>query len=90
MIFGTIESQQVLLHFFYSGTDLDIQNKSGNTALHLSAYRGNIDIVKLLVQHGANVFLRNEKGRCAADEAEVGSHRITAHFLHRKMQGILR
>lgn len=75
--------------FFISGAELDTQNKTGNTALHLSAYRGHAEIVKLLVQSGADVFLRNEKGRCASEEAEVGNHSLTAQFLYKKMKGIL-
>ena len=70
-----------------SGAHLDIKNKTANTALHLAAYRGNIDIVKLLVQRGANVFLRNDKGRCASEEAETGNHTLTAQFLYKKMKG---
>lgn len=75
--------------FFISGAELDTQNKTGNTALHLSAYRGHTEIVKLLVQSGADVFLRNEKGRCASEEAEVGNHSLTAQFLYKKMKGML-
>lgn len=73
-----------------SGAYLDIRNKTANTALHLAAYRGNIDIVKLLVQRGANVFLRNDKGRCASEEAETGNHTLTAQFLYKKMKGTKR
>lgn len=75
--------------FFISGAELNTQNKTGNTALHLSAYRGHTEIVKLLVQSGADVFLRNEKGRCASEEAEVGNHSLTAQFLYKKMKGML-
>lgn len=76
-------------YFFISGAELNTQNKTGNTALHLSAYRGHTEIVKLLVQSGADVFLRNEKGRCASEEAEVGNHSLTAQFLYKKMKGML-
>ena len=34
----------------------------GNTSLHLSAYEGHIDLVALLLKHGASINLQNKVG----------------------------
>jgi ankyrin repeat protein len=37
-------------------------SKKSLTAIHLAAYRGNIEIIKLLIKNGANIQAKNEKG----------------------------
>jgi ankyrin repeat protein len=34
----------------------------GYTALHFASYRGHIDLIKLLIEHGANHEIQNNKG----------------------------
>ena len=47
----------------YSTKSLDQQNKGLNTALHLAARIGDLKMLRLLLDHGANVTLRNEGGQ---------------------------
>jgi ankyrin repeat protein len=42
---------------------------SGNTPLHQAALRGNLEIAKALVRHGADVDVRNKDGRTTWEEA---------------------
>ena len=45
-----------------AGTDVMQRSKDGETALHVSAVRGNIETVRLLLQAGAEVDARTPKG----------------------------
>lgn len=41
------------------------QNAQGNTALHMAAKAGNMEVATALCQHGANVMARNKNNRTA-------------------------
>ena len=47
--------------------DLNIPFGSGNTALHLATFLGSKDVVKLLIQRGADKNIKNAKGFTAVD-----------------------
>lgn len=51
---------------------VNVQNSSGNTALHWAALNGNLECVELLVQAGADPSIRNSAGKDAVFEAERG------------------
>ncbi len=59
----------------------DIQN--GNTALHCAAQYGNLGIVKLLVEAGADVRAKNQKGKTALDVAKQYKHTAIAVYLQK-------
>ena len=42
--------------------DIDEADEYGCSALHLAVQIQNLDLVKVLVNHGANVHLKNQKG----------------------------
>lgn len=44
------------------GTPIDIQNPNGHTALHLAASLSRYDVVKLLIEKGANPNIKDNKG----------------------------
>jgi len=47
----------------YSGINLDIQNKFGETPLHLcSGQTGNLEFARILVLKGANFLIKNALG----------------------------
>jgi uncharacterized protein len=46
------------------------QNSAGNTPLHWACLNNHVDTVKLLVQEGADMFVKNGIGRDAVWEAE--------------------
>ena len=50
--------------------DVDVQDVDGNTALHLAAAAGNLEIVSMLCESGARVDLMNNKSLTAADLAK--------------------
>ena len=45
-----------------AGADPDAADERGNRALHVSCYRGHVDMVRLLLQHGADLELVNGDG----------------------------
>ena len=47
--------------------DLNIQDKAGNTALHLASHLGRADIVQVLLDHGADPAIKNADGETAED-----------------------
>jgi uncharacterized protein len=50
---------------------LDRKNNSGNTALHWAALNGHLEVVKALVEAGADPGVMNAAGRDAIVEAEM-------------------
>ena len=45
-----------------AGEDVNAQNAQGNSALHYAVATDNADMVRLLLNNGANLYLENEKG----------------------------
>lgn len=52
------------------GVDVNATNEYGQTCLHVAAWRGHTDIVKLLLHFGANPFIMANGGISAEDSAE--------------------
>ncbi len=50
-----------------NNTNINIKNEKGNTALHIAAGNGYIDIVEKLLIHGANKNIKNNNGLTAYD-----------------------
>lgn len=47
----------------YASSELiNSQNKYGETALHIAAYKGYVEIIELLIKFNANIFLKNKTG----------------------------
>lgn len=60
---------------------LNLQNESGNTALHWAALNGHLQAVKILIAAGANSFVRNKAGHDAIYEAEINSKEDVVEWL---------
>lgn len=60
---------------------LNLQNRSGNTALHWAALNGHLEAVKILVASGANSSVRNKAGFDAVYEAEINSKEDVVEWL---------
>ena len=75
---GNKEKVKVLLD---RKAKLEIKNKMGDTALHLAAGRGSEEIVKLLLENGADANSMNKKKRTAFEEAELSKKTKVARYL---------
>ena len=42
--------------------DINLRNSCGKTALYLAVLRNHLNVVKVLVEHGANVGIKEENG----------------------------
>ncbi|HJD60192.1 MAG TPA: ankyrin repeat domain-containing protein, partial [Rickettsia endosymbiont of Omalisus fontisbellaquei] len=61
--------------------DLNRQNEDGNTALHKAVVKGDIQLVKSLLDCGINETIRNKQGKKAIDLAEEKQERIGIYQL---------
>ena len=52
-----------------SGSDPDVKNRAGSTALHLAVGKRNLPLVELLLKHGADTELRDKRGNTALNVA---------------------
>jgi uncharacterized protein len=57
-----------------AGADVRATQQDGVTPLHEAAHIGRVDLVQLLLEHGADPAARDGKGRTAADFAREGGH----------------
>ena len=57
--FGHAKLVQVFLD---RGADVDAQSGSHNTSLCLAARDGHLEVARLLLLHGANVYVRGDDG----------------------------
>lgn len=75
------ETVQLLLD---RGANIDITDKAEHfTALMWAAAEGNLDVVKVLVNHGANPSMKDVDGDSAASFARKNGHNKVADFLDR-------
>ena len=61
--------------------DVDYLDKAGKSPLHLAARRGNVATVSTLLNHGAQIGLKNEMGLKAYDHAYLMDKNDCAEFL---------
>ncbi len=72
---------------------IDAQAPNGNTPLMMAAYFGTPEAVKLLIQAGADLNLRNQNGMTALDLAQRANHTNSAELIVaglRRAQGVPR
>ena len=67
--------------------NVDVFDGDGQTPLHRSALGGNLELVKLLVQFGADVRLANRDGWNALHIAAYGGHDDIVLYLIRRRCG---
>jgi ankyrin repeat protein len=63
------------------GADLAIRQEDDATVLHIAAASGDLDIVRLLVAHGADRSARDRNGNTAAEIARSADHTEIAEYL---------
>lgn len=64
---GTGDEQVALISFLLAccGDQMFLQDNQGNTALHHATMLGNLDMVLLLMRHGADDTMKNKEGETA-------------------------
>jgi uncharacterized protein len=63
------------------GAMVNATQMGGWTPLHEAAARGEVDLVSLLLQYGANATLKNDDGTTALDLARKNGHDLVAEML---------
>ena len=53
------------------GADINVQNRDGNTSLHVAAFLGRAEAAEVLLKHGINVHTRNVHGGTAMDNTTL-------------------
>ena len=61
------------------GADVNARDQNGYTALHHAASRGDVDVIRYLVEKGADVTLISRKGQSTADMANSPGQRLPVH-----------
>jgi ankyrin repeat protein len=61
------------------GADVNARDQNGYTALHHAASRGDIDVLRYLVEKGADVTVVSRKGQTPADMANSPGQRLPVH-----------
>ena len=57
----------------YPDTDINVLDAGGDAPLHLAAYHGHLPIIKLLLQHGADINEPSQSGRSEEHTSELQS-----------------
>ncbi|KAI4157658.1 MAG: hypothetical protein LQ342_008105 [Letrouitia transgressa] len=80
------EQESIAKMLIETGVDVNSQNSAEATSLQLAAIYGRIDIVRSLLDHGANPFLKRELGCTALALAEKRGHADIVHVLLKRME----
>ncbi|XP_052268283.1 uncharacterized protein LOC127869655 isoform X2 [Dreissena polymorpha] len=71
LLHQTVDKPRVFTYILANnGVPINVQDKNGDTALHLAVREGKMEIVEALVQCSADLTLRNKLGQTPVDEAE--------------------
>jgi len=61
--------------------DLNVCDYNKRTALHIAAAEGQLEIVVFLLRKGANINVKDQRGRTPLDEAKARGHEKTVKIL---------
>lgn len=68
------QSLSCMIQLVNAGVKINAKDHSGNTALHLAAGKGEMEMVKKLIELGARADLRNKSSKTPADLAKSQGH----------------
>jgi len=74
---------ELLEYLLDNQCDLDCQSANGNTALHEAALNNDLSIIKLLIQYGADVDIRNKNNKLSK---ELCNNNIKREFTKNKIE----
>ena len=77
---GYIMLIQILIQ---NGTDVNIQDNDGDTALHSISFHGHKDCLEVLLKAGADVNIQNNCGNTALHKATINGHKDWVEVLLR-------
>jgi len=63
---------------------LDMRNDEGSTSVHLSAYKGNLNILDLLIKNNASIFVYDKTGLTPMHTAASGDNPQVLVYLKEK------
>ncbi|PNF26026.1 hypothetical protein B7P43_G06359, partial [Cryptotermes secundus] len=75
---GHADSTQLLLNF---GAEPDRQDRKGRTPAHCGAAKGQLETLRILGTHGANLWVRNVRGDYPLHEAVVSGRKNLVYWL---------
>jgi ankyrin repeat protein len=75
---GKVNVVTILLEY---NVDINIENNDGMTALHWAAQKGDLVVLKLLVEKGAKVDSTDKNGNTPLDLAEIYEHKEIMEYL---------
>jgi len=74
--------ETILLHHLVKKSSLlDYQDRSGRTALHIAAFKSNENLVKLLLDHGADASVVDQNGNAPVMLAKRSNRRRSKELL---------
>ena len=77
------DCQAMVTMLLYKGADIDAKTKKmGRTPLMWASYRNNLDLVKLLLEKGADKDMEDDEGLNCFDIAVIRLQYEIAHFLY--------
>jgi uncharacterized protein len=82
----TLEAVKVALSL---GADVNAANQAGNTALHGAASKAYTDVIKLLVEKGAKLDVRNKRGETPLTLASAEPNKVYAERDRRPTKALL-
>jgi len=82
----TLEAVKVALSL---GVDVNAANQAGNTALHGAASKAYTDVIKLLVEKGAKLDVRNKRGETPLTLASAEPNKVYAERDRRGTKAVL-
>lgn len=89
IILATIEGDgnTVLNQLQLPGAEVNQKDSQGCTALHWAADKGHLDIIKALIQHGADIQAKDTDGMTPEEYASLaGQKEVSAYFATLKSQ----
>lgn len=81
LLASLLEKYSVCHHLLDLGADVNMVDNENNVPIHPVCFSGNLDIVKLLVEHGANLHIKTDKGNLPLALAINGGHEHVAKYL---------